>query len=221
MPRIFRLLPETGIIHILMRGNNRQRVFKDPKDYQHYLSILKLYKEEHGFLLYHYCLMPNHIHLILETTPKTNLSKLMKQINLRYAHYFRRRYRYWGHLWQGRFKSLLIERDSYLIACGRYVEMNPVRAKIINDPKDYPWSTYQFYAYGKRDDIVDIDPLYQELGKSEKEKQLSYRLTYYEESKPNLNVRFLGSSSFINRMEAKFGVKNLKNRKGRPAKGNK
>ena len=221
MPRIFRLLSETGVFHILTRGNNRQKVFRDRKDYQHYLHLLKLCKEEHRFLLYHYCLMPNHVHLILETTPKTNLSKLMKQINLRYASHFRRRNRYWGHLWQGRFKSLLIERDRYLIACGRYIESNPVRAKIVDNPGDYPWSTYKFYAYGGGDDLVDIDPLYQELGKTEKERQLSYRGAFKGESCPNLNVRFLGSDSFIKEMEARFGVKNLKNRKGRPLKVNK
>jgi putative transposase len=160
-------------------------------------------------------------HLILETTPKTNLSKLMKQINLRYAFHFRRRNRYFGHLWQGRFKSLLIERDRYLMECGRYIERNPVRAKIVDNPGDYPWSTYKFYAHGKGDDLVDIDPLYQELGKTEKKSQLSYRGAFKGESWPNLNVRFLGSDSFIKEMEAKFGVKNLKNRRGRPVKVNK
>ncbi len=155
MPRIFRLVLETGTLHILTRGNNRQRVFKDPKDYRHYLHLLKLCKEEHQFLLYHYCLMSNHVHLILGTTLKSNLSKLMKQINLRYAAYFRRRNRYCGYLWQGRFNSLLIERDRYLMACGRYIEMNPVRAKMVGNPGDYSSSTYRFYAYGKKDDLID------------------------------------------------------------------
>jgi len=113
---------------------------------------------------------------------------------------------------------LLIERDSYLIACGRYIEMNPIRAKIVNKPGDYPWSTYKFYAYGIGNDLVDIDLLYQELGRTEKERQLSYRRALEEESKPNLNVRFLGPDSFIEKMESKFGVKNIKNRRGRPPK---
>lgn len=99
--------------------------------------------------------------------------------------------------------------------------MNPVRAKIVENPGDYPWSTYKFYAYERGDDLVNIDPLYQELGKTEKERQLSYRRAFKEELRPNLNVRFLGSESFIEEMEAKFGVKNLKNRRGRPVKVNK
>jgi putative transposase len=156
-------------------------------------------------LLYYYCLMSNHVHLILETTPPTNLSKLMKQINLRYLFHFRRRYHYFGHFWQGRFKSLLIEKDSYLITCGRYIEMNPVRAKIAEVPEDYPYSSYKFYVYSKRNDLVDSDPLYQELGKTDKERQLNYRQSLGEETKPNFNLRFFGSQSFIERMEEKLG----------------
>ena len=218
MPRIFRLLPETGIFHVVTRGNNRQKVFRDDKDYQYYLDLLKLYKEEHRFLLYHYCLMPNHVHLILETTSQTDLSRLMKQVNLSYAHHFRKLYKYFGHLWQGRFKSLLIERDSYLTACGRYIEMNPVRAKMVGNPEDYPWSTYRFYAFGRRDDLVDIDPLFDDSAKTQKERQLNYRHVFDEEAKPNLNARFLGSDAFVRRMEKTFGVRNLRNRRGRPKK---
>lgn len=96
--------------------------------------------------------------------------------------------------------------------------MNPVRAKIVSIPGDYPWSSYKFYAYGKGDDLIDIDPLYLGLGKTDKERQLSYRELFNEEIKLNLNLRFLGSHSFVEKMEKKFGVKNLKNRRGRPPK---
>lgn len=221
MPRIFRLLPETGIFHILTRGNNRQKVFKDDKDYSFYLELLRHYKQEHKFLLYHYCLMSNHIHLILETTSQTNLSKLMKQINLSYLYHFRRRYRYYGHLWQGRYKSLLIEKDSYLIACGRYIERNPLRAGIVHKPEEYPWSSYAFYAYAKKNELLDTDPLYQELGSNDKERQLSYRRSIAGDTRLNLGLRFLGSHAFVEKMEESFGVKNLKNRRGRPLKQNK
>ncbi|MDP2938464.1 MAG: transposase [Candidatus Omnitrophota bacterium] len=221
MPRISRLLPETGVFHILTRGNNRQKTFEDQKDYKYYLYLLKFYKEEHRFRLYHYCLMPNHVHLILETTPETNLSKLMKQINLAYMYHFRKRYHYWGHFWQGRFKSLLIDKDEYLITCGRYVESNPVRAKMVQNPGDYPWSSYRVYAQGAVDGLVDIDPLYEDLSKSPKERQKIYRDSIEQTQRINFNLRFLGSRSFINRMEEQFGVKNLRNRRGRPFKVNK
>lgn len=221
MPRIFRFLPEIGVFHILSRGNNRQKVFRDDKDYQFYLELLQRYKEEHNFLLYHYCLMPNHVHLILETTRQTDLSKLMKQINLKYHYYFRRRYRYCGHLWQGRFKSLLIEKDSYLIACARYIERNPVRAKMVEKAEDYRWSSYLYYVNGKNNPLLDRDPLYQGLGVDDKKRQESYQLSLDKTHTPNLNLRFIGSNPFIKAMEEKFGIKNLKSKRGRPIKANK
>ena len=217
MPRIFRILPEEGMLHILTRGNNRQAVFHDDADYQCYLHFLKSYKEEHKFFLYHYCLMPNHVHLIMEATKQTALAKLMKQINLAYLYHYKKRYSYFGHLWQGRYKSLIIDRDEYLITCGRYIELNHVRAKLVKDPKDYKWSSYKVYAYGGVDGITDINPLYDSLGKTQKERWENYRLPIQEEA-VNLNLRFFGSKRFINKMEEKFGVDNLKIKRGRPKK---
>lgn len=217
MPRIFRILPQEGVFHVLTRGNNRQVVFLDGKDYQQYLDLLKKYKEEHKFRLYHYCLMPNHVHLILETTVESNLSKLMKQLNLSYLYHFRKRYSYYGHLWQGRFKSILIEKDKYLMVCGRYIELNPVRAKIVKEPEDYRWSSYKRYACGQRDNLIDLDPLYQDLGRTDKERRQRYE-DFVGEDKLDLNTRFLGTDSFITEMEKTFGVKNLRNKRGRPKK---
>ena len=161
--------------------------------------------------------MPNHVHLIVEITSKTDLAKLMKQINLAYLYHYKKIYSYSGHLWQGRYKSLIIDKDEYLITCGRYIELNPVRARLVKDPKDYKWSSYNVYAYGRKDDITDIDPLYLGLGKNDKERQKNYRLPIQEEAF-NLNTRFLGSESFIHKMENRFGVENLKNKRGRPKK---
>lgn len=217
MPRIFRILPEEGVLHILTRGNNRQKVFENAKDYQAYLNFIKTYKQEHQFLLYHYCLMPNHVHLIIETTPKTDLAKFMKQLNLAYLYHYKKRYSHYGHLWQGRYKSLLISKDEYLITCGRYIELNPVRAKLVNDPKDYKWSSYNVYAYGKKDGIADYDPLYNELGKTDDLRQKNYREQIQDGlDKVNLDVRFLGTAEYITQMEKRFKVDNLKGKRGRP-----
>jgi len=222
MPRIFRILPEEGIVHILTRGNNRQKVFRDSLDYKTYLDLLKAYKEEHRFLLYHYCLMLNHVHLVIEITSKTDLPRFMKQINLAYLYHYKKRYSYCGHLWQGRYKSLLISKDEYLITCGRYIELNPVKARIVNDPKDYKWSSYNVYAYGKKDGIVDYNPLYTDLGKTELKRRRDYREQIKNVmEKINLDVRFLGSEEFVARMEKKFKVKNLKGARGRPKRLNK
>src|SRR4030042_771285 len=132
MPRTARIAPNEYVYHILTRGNNRQNVFKDKKDYEKYLGILKRYKEKYKFKLYHYVLMTNHVHLVLETAQKGgNLSEIMKGINLSYAQYYKKRYRHIGHFWQDRYKSIIISKDNYLLACGSYVDLNPVRAKIV------------------------------------------------------------------------------------------
>ena len=143
----------------------------------------------------------------------------MKQIGLSYLYHYRKRYSYFGHFWQGRYKSLIIDKDEYLITCGRYIELNPIRAKMVNNPKDYRWSSYNIYAYGKKDGMTDIDPLYANLGKTKEERQRNYKTTLQEEAEIlNLNTRFLGSESFIRAMEERFDIKNLLNRRGRPKK---
>ena len=221
MPRRFRILPKTGVFHILTRGNNHRKVFIDDEDYCFYIKLLEECKSEHKSLLYHYCLMPNHIHLILEITAKTNLSVLMKQINLRYFYHFKKRYSYDGHLWQGRFKSLLIEKDRYLIACARYIELNPVRAKMVDSAEKYLYSSFRFYACGFKNSVVDSNPLYATLGRTSQSRQSNYQKFLEEESRVNLNLRFYGSNGFIKHMEERFGIPNLKGKRGRPFKVNK
>lgn len=221
MPRIFRVLPEEGALHILTRGNNRQSVFEDDTDYKTYLNFLKTYKQQNNILLYHYCIMPNHAHLIVGLTPKSNLAKFMKQINLAYLYHYKKKYNYYGHLWQGRYKSLIISRDEYLIACGRYIELNPIKARLVKQPKEYIWSSYNAYAYGARDALVDYNPIYLDWGKSDKDRQKNYQQDLREESKRiNFNARFLGSDEFIRKMEEEFQVSNIRSNRGRPKRDN-
>jgi len=136
----------------------------------------------------------------------------MKQINLGYLYHYRKRYGYFGHFWQDRYKSLLISKDEYLITCGRYIELNPVKAKIVKTPKEYKYSSYNFYAYGKKDVLIDLNPIYIEWGRTDKERQANYRKDIEEELKRtslNLNSRFIGSEEFISQMEEKFNVSNV------------
>ncbi|GFP20383.1 putative transposase, partial [Candidatus Hakubella thermalkaliphila] len=161
MPRAARIAPSEHIYYPDKRGNNRQDVFKEENDCQRYLDILQRYKEKYKFKLYHYALMKNHIHLVIETTGGSGkLSDIMKGINLSYAQHYKNKYRHIGHFWQDRYKSILISKDAYLFACGSYVELNPVRARIVEDPKDYRWSSYNAYAYGKKDYITDEHSIY-------------------------------------------------------------
>lgn len=176
MPRTSRTAPRGHVYHVLTRGNNRQDVFEDYNDFKRYLDLLLRYKEKYQFKLYHYVLMTNHVHLVIEPSGDGgSLSEIMKGINLAYAQHYKRKYRHTGHFWQDRYKSIIISKDEYLIACGSYVELNPVRAKMAEDPKDYQWSSYRAYAYGKRDVPVDEHPVYLQLSGDEGERRRKYR----------------------------------------------
>ena len=218
MPRINRLIIESGIYHIICRGNNLNRIFKKEADYEHYLYLLESLREDHKFKLYHYCLMPNHVYLMLETTKDTNLPKLMKQINLSYYFYFRRQYKYYGHFWQGRYKSMLISKDEYLLMCGRYIENNPVKAKMVKKAEKYPWSSYRVYGLGIKNELIDENPLYKTMGKDKRNREKKYKEFLKEGLKIKFNNRFLGGKTFIKKMEKKFGVKNVEKGPGRPRK---
>lgn len=177
MPRGPRILIDGGTYHVMTRGNNGQPVFHGDADFQRYLQLLATYVKDHDLRLYHFALMPNHVHLVLEVSRGPMLSKTMSGLNLSYALYYRKRYRYAGHLWQGRFKSLLIDRDSYLLECGRYVELNPVRAGLSRSPEEYLWSSYRSYATGSNHTLLAVDqhPLYPTLGRTAAERQQRYR----------------------------------------------
>ena len=175
MPRQPRFVIDGGIYHILTRGNNNQPVFHEEADYDHYLKLLATYARRHRLRVYHFALMPNHVHLVLGVSIAEALSKAMLGLNLTYAWFYRRRRRYSGHLWQGRFKSLLLHGDNYLLEGGRYVELAPVRAGVVTNPRDYPWSSYRVYAEGAASAIVTLNPRYDALGTESTERQQAYR----------------------------------------------
>lgn len=226
MPRAARIAPNEHIYHILTRGNNRQDVFKEETDYKRYIDILRKYKEKYKFKLYHYILMRNHVHLVLETTGRGGkLSEIMKGINLSYAQYYKNKHRHVGHFWQDRYKSIIISKDDYLLACGSYVELNPVRAKTVEDPRDYKWSSYNTHAYGKKDDIVDEHPIYKGLSKKEGERRNRYRelvkgmVKAKSALKGEMNRRIVyGNEDFVNKIEKEYKVGAMIKPQGRPRK---
>lgn len=175
MPRNARMIPEEGVFHILTRGNNRQVVFHDTGDFETYLTILGRIQRLHPFKLYHYCLMTNHVHLLIETVLGHSLSQIMKKLNLTYALYYKEKYSYVGHLWQDRFKSLLVAKDTYLLACAAYIELNPVKAGVVGDPSDYRYSSFSFYGSGQSSLLLTPDPLYGTFGDTEAMCRYNYR----------------------------------------------
>lgn len=128
MARKPRIEYEGAFYHVITRGNQRQRVFKGDDDFQKYISLLAFYKERYKYSLYAYALMSNHVHLLIETR-QIPLSKILQGINQSYTMYFNRRYKTVGHLFQGRYKAILCDKDAYLLSLIKYIHLNPVKAK--------------------------------------------------------------------------------------------
>jgi len=154
MSRPYRLQAENCIYHITSRGDDRKKIFISEIDYQKFLEYIQLAKEKFKFYFYAYCLMGIHYHLLLETT-QANISRIMQYINTSYTVYYNIKRNRCGHLFQGRFKSILVEADSYLLELTRYIHLNPVRAKMVDNPEEYRWSSYREYIKPSKESIID------------------------------------------------------------------
>jgi len=158
MARGARLLLKNSCYHIMIRGNQKQKVFFDEEDYKIFLQRLKKYKKRYNFFLYGYCLMPNHVHMIGCPKQTDELARFMKALSISYVHYFNDRYKKVGHLWQGRFKSKVVMKDEYLLDCVNYIEQNPLRSNLSPSIATYKWSSYKERVIGdngKSDKILD------------------------------------------------------------------
>lgn len=175
MPRPPRLLLSKSYYHIMTRGINRNIIFKKDKDYQYFLKLIKKYKQELPLDIYHYCLMPTHTHFLIRTQKSKEFSQFMKKLNLAYIYYYKSNYSWDGHFWKNRFKSQPVGKDEYFIQCGKYIELNPVRAKIVQTPEAYQYSSYNFYAKNLKDDLLSEDIFYKSLGSSKVERQEVYQ----------------------------------------------
>jgi putative transposase len=210
----------------MTRGNNRQMVFKDDEDCSRYLGIVQHYHQKYKFKLYHYVLMGNHVHLVLQPVSHGgSLAEIMKGINLSYAYHYKKKYKHVGHFWQDRYKSIIVAEDEYLLACGSYVELNPVRAHIAEDPKQYRWSSYNWYAYGKDDPLIDKQPAYQNFGRNPGERQQKYRqfvkglVKEKKAMKGEMDRRLVyGSTDFIGSLTKKHVIAGEVRAIGRPKK---
>jgi len=206
MSRQPRFLPPDNYFHIMNRGNNGQHIFTCDEDYGYYLKKLSDLKVEHPFDLYHYCLMSTHVHMLVKTQKKTNFSIFSKRLNLSYANYFKRNYGALGHFWQGRFKNQLISNDKYFLQCGKYIELNPFRAGLVNDPLEYKWSSYAHYVLGERNSIITDDIFYSEFGHNERERQENYQKLVVDEAiADSMSGKKLaiGSNSFVHNVSRK------------------
>ncbi|MCL5422073.1 MAG: transposase [Nitrospirae bacterium] len=180
MGRPLRIEYPGALYHITSRGNERKEIYLDEDDRLKFLAILEDYHERYGILIHSYVLMDNHYHLILET-PKGNLVQVMQGINGGFTGYFNRRYGRSGHLFQGRYKGVLVDKDSYLVELSRYVHLNPVRASVVKRPEEYKWSSYPGYiAKGKEVTYVEYAWVLSKFGNDIKRGREKYR-RYVEE----------------------------------------
>jgi putative transposase len=148
MARPLRIEYPGAVYHVICRGNNRQAIFRDDVDRKGYLEKLSLYCQDKQVDLLSYCLLSNHVHLLLET-PRGNLSKLMQAFQTSYTVYFNKRHGRSGHVFEQRYKALLVDKDNYLLQVSRYIHLNPVGARIVDRAQDYRWSSYGSYLKGK------------------------------------------------------------------------
>jgi len=225
MARTARFIVPGSPHHILNRGNNKERIFLDEGDYAFFISQVRKYKRKFPVKVYHYCVMPNHYHFLIEPRDKESLVGFMHSSMVVYAQYVQRKYDRVGHIWQERYKSPVIQTERYLAYCGYYIEDNPRRAGLVKDLREWPWSSYRFYAYGRPDPVVDSDPNYSALGGTDRERQENYRIHimmaedegWLDGVRVGLGQGAFGSQDFVRHVIETFKIRLVRQR-GRPQK---
>lgn len=175
MARMPRVVVPGHPLHIVQRGNNRQACFFCDDDRRLYLEKLKDAADRHECRVHAYVLMTNHVHVLLTPEESHSTSRLLQAVGRSYVRYVNSLYGRSGTLWEGRYKSTLIDSERYLLTCSRYIELNPVRAGMVECPANYPWSSYRRNALGRRDPLVSPHSVYEQLGRVPEEREAAYR----------------------------------------------
>ncbi|WP_284402101.1 transposase [Dyella lipolytica] len=227
MPRQPRIAIDGLTQHVIQRGNNRHACFLQEQDYRCYLQHLLEAAIQHQCGIHAYVLMTNHVHLLITPSAAPSLSKCMQSLGRRYVAYFNSTYRRTGTLWEGRYKSSVVDSQSYLLTCYRYIELNPVRAAMVACPSDYPWSSYHANAAGISDSLVQPHSEYIALGATPDARQAVYRDLFkhaigddvLDEIRAHVQQqRALGSHRFQAAIEAELGRVARVRPHGRPKK---
>ncbi len=174
MARLPRLTLPGFAHHVIQRGNNRQAIFASPADYQTLLDLLAENARKFGVSIHAYVLMSNHFHLLATPQTPDGLPQMMQALGRRYVRYFNDSQQRSGTLWEGRYKSALIQSERYLLACMAYIDLNPVRAGLVATPGDYPWSSYGHYAGLRTDKLITPHALMWELGNTPFAREAAY-----------------------------------------------
>lgn len=228
MPRRARPVLSEVPLHIIQRGNNRTKCFFGDADYLVYLDMLKHCASDAQCQVHAYVLMSNHVHLLVTPRTPRSPSHLMKSLGERYVRYVNRRYGRSGTLWEGRYRSSLVDRVRYLLICHRYIELNPVRANMVKHPSHYRWSSYRTNAHGEASGVITPHPVYIELATHPTAREIAYRdlfattlaPTTLERVRHALNGNYaLGDKSFLDAMTKAVGRNVAPRSGGRPSPG--
>ena len=181
MPRRTRAWLRDVPLHVIQRWNNRAACFFADEDYQCYLHWLKTYLDKYQCALHAYVLMTNHVHLLVTPGKAGSVSRLMQSLGRRYVQYINRQYKRSGTLWEGRFKASLVQAETYLLTCSRYIELNPVRAQMVTQPQDYRWSSYRCHAMNEGGEWLTDHPVYTGLGVTAATRAMAYQALFRTE----------------------------------------
>jgi putative transposase len=197
-----------ALYHVISRGNQKQTIFRDERDFRTFLSYLSEYQARYSFHLYAFALMRNHCHFLLEVK-EIPLSKVMQVLQFRYTRYFNKRYRKVGHLFQGRYKAILCDKEVYLLELIRYIHLNPVRAGMVEDPEEYPWTGHRDYLGKGEENLIDSDLVLSQFSRKRSLARKQYRRfvsdgmdTGHEQKYYQVkDQRYLGEDEFVEKVE--------------------
>jgi putative transposase len=227
MPRRARIVAAGYPMHVILRGIDRAAVFFDDADRRYFLEWLGAAVAQESVAVHAYVLMTNHVHLLMTAERDAGVPAVMKHLGQRYVQYVNRTYRRTGGLFEGRFRSAVIEADPYLLACQRYIELNPVRAAMVATPGDFFWSSYRANALGESDPVVTPHPVYRDLASSDDARLAAYRRLFAGELSIELLQRLrdctnggfvVGRPQFERQIAAMVGRRTWKGSPGRPPK---
>jgi putative transposase len=213
--------------HVILRGNNRQAIFSCPADYQTLLDLIEEHAGKSGVAVHAYVLMSNHVHLLVTPEAADSLPRMMQAVGRRYVRYFNDRQGRSGTLWEGRYRSTPIQTETYLLACMAYIDLNPVRAGLVAEARDYPWSSHGHYVGLRSDRLITPHPLVWTLGNTPFAREAAYaemvRVGVSASQQAALTESALrgwalGDAGFLTDMQKKTERRVVKTRVGRPAR---
>jgi putative transposase len=229
MPRPTRLNLAGIPQHVTQRGNNRQACFFVNADYELYLSLLTKACRKHGCVVHAYVLMTNHVHLLITPETPTGVSLVFRDLGRDYVRQINQAYRRSGTMWEGRFKSSLVDGDAYCLACYRYIELNPLRARMVNHPSEYRWSSFSVNALGESSDLLTPHESWRALGDGHTDRLIAYQhlIEVALEQRQIDEIRHgvqkglpTGSDRFKRQIEEALSIKLSDGKRGRPKKAN-